>query len=155
MSKKNITTVLTKEYFDTQMSIRFGIQDAKIDKKFAEQDVKIDQKFAEQDVKIDKKFKDQDRKMDRRFTQQDTHINKRFNAIQEAIDFKLDPILKEQEENKKFRTQVMQTLDWLVGAFKKFEDEHSVLSGKYSDIHNRLDNHEERINTLEQAIITQ
>ena len=68
----------------------------------------------------------------------------------EMMDFK-NEMTDFKNEMGKFRDQTYKTLDWLVGAFKKFDEEHTILSGKYSTINIKLDNHEERITTLEKT----
>lgn len=129
MSTKITTTPLTKEYFDTEMDRRLSIQSKDIDKRF-----NLQYKY-----------------IDKRLNEQDKTISKRFTAMQESIDFSLEPIMQEQEINKKFRFEVMKTLDWLVGAFKRFDEEHSVLAGNYSNVTDQLDSHDKRIDKLEQA----
>lgn len=56
---------------------------------------------------------------------------------------------KFREEFVKFKNYVYDKLDWLVGAFQKFNEEHTILSGKYSEVNEKLDNHENRISVLE------
>ena len=129
MSTKITTTPLTKEYFITEMDRRLIIQNKDIDKQFDLRDKYIDKTLGKQDEKF----------------------SKRFKAIQASIDFSLKPIIQEQEINKKFRFEVMKTLDWLVGAFKRFDEEHSILAGNYSNVTDQLDDHGQRIDKLEQA----
>ena len=129
MSTKITTTPLTKEYFNTEMDRRLIIQNKDIDKQFDLRDKYIDKTLGKQDEKF----------------------SKRFKAIQASIDFSLKPIIQEQEINKKFRFEVMKTLDWLVGAFKRFDEEHSILAGNYSNVTDQLDDHGQRIDKLEQA----
>jgi len=140
MSTKITTTPLTKEHFDDEMDRRFGIQSKEIDRRFGIQSKEIDRRFDLQYKYIDK-----------RLNKQDKTISKRFIAMQESIDFSLEPIMQEQEINKKFRFEVMKTLDWLVGAFKRFDEEHSILAGNYSNVTDQLDDHGQRIDKLEQA----
>lgn len=52
-------------------------------------------------------------------------------------------------EFKEFKDSVLKTLDWLVGAFKKFDEEHAILSERYLSINKTIENHEDRITKLE------
>ncbi len=45
----------------------------------------------------------------------------------EIREFKKD-MMNFKNEMVKFRNQTYKTLDWLVGAFKKFDEEHTILS---------------------------
>src|SRR3990167_1977497 len=54
-----------------------------------------------------------------------------------------------KNEMREFRDRTNKTLDWLVGAFKKFDEEHSILTARYSTIGKTIDNHETRITVLE------
>ena len=77
------------------------------------------------------------------------YLNKKTDAIIEYIDYRLNPIEKFREEFTSFKNQVLKSLDWLVGAFKKFSEEHTVLSESHTRTQDTLDNHEGRIKTLE------
>jgi len=70
-----------------------------------------------------------------------------------SLDYKIDSIKKEldnfKQEFNDFKDKTLTNLDWLVGAFKKFDEEHTVLTGNYSQINVQLDNHESRIQVLE------
>ena len=69
------------------------------------------------------------------------------------LSFRIDSLENELKEFKnefmKFKDQVLKTLDWLVGAFKKFDEEHTILTGQYSKVNEELVNHETRITTFE------
>ncbi len=69
------------------------------------------------------------------------------------IDYKTDrlekAILVLSKEFSEFREQTYKTLDWLVGAFKKFDEGHTILSARYSTINKTLDIHESRTTSLE------
>ena len=58
-------------------------------------------------------------------------MGKRFDAFQKYLEFRLDPIEQAQKDNEKFKQSVLKSLDWLVGAFKKFDEEHTILSEGY------------------------
>ena len=90
-----------------------------------------------------------DKTLDKRFEEYDKKMDKRFTAFQNYFDFRIEPIEQAQIENEKFKARVLDSLDWLIGAFKKFEEEHTILSGNYSGITDTLGNHEKRIDRLE------
>ncbi len=65
-------------------------------------------------------------------------------------------IVRLENEIKEFRQQftefkdsVLKTLDWLVGAFKNFRGELQILTSRYPEVLDKLDNHEIRITKLE------
>jgi DNA-binding ferritin-like protein len=93
--------------------------------------------------------------LDQRFAETHKTMDKKFDTMQKYIDIKVNPLEKELEVNRDFREQVLKTLDWLVGAFKKFDEEHTLLSGKYSGIQDRIDDHEERLVHIERTKIFQ
>ena len=78
-------------------------------------------------------------------------VNKRFEILESSV-LQLSKELSDfKNEMRDFRDQTYKTLDWLVGAFKKFDAEHTILSARYSTVNKTLDNHEERITTLEKS----
>lgn len=80
-------------------------------------------------------------------------LRKEIKSTQFYLDYKIETYKKEMDDFKKefidFKDKVLTSLDWLVGAFKKFDEEHTILTGKYSTINVKLDNHESRIQVLE------
>src|SRR3990167_9221183 len=64
-----------------------------------------------------------------------------ISLSKDLLDFK--------KEMVEFKEQTYKTLDRLVGAFKKFDEEHTILSTRYSTINKTLDNHEQRITLIE------
>lgn len=54
-----------------------------------------------------------------------------------------------RKEFDDFKEEVIKNLDWLVGAFKKFDEEHTILTQRNIETTDRLDNHETRITVLE------
>ena len=79
-----------------------------------------------------------DKKLEQLAKQMLEYVDIRFKTVEErldAIDIRHDKILT--------------TLDWLVGAFKKFDEEHTVLTGRYADVRETLDDHESRIAVME------
>lgn len=84
----------------------------------------------------------------------ESRLNKRIDRLSEDIDYKLEPLFEFKEEMANFKDSVLKSLDWLVGAFKKFEEEHTVLTAQNKRTNGKLDNHEARIVSLEQRIVT-
>ena len=80
-------------------------------------------------------------------------LNKRMDRLSKDIDYKLEPLIIFKEEFSEFKSSVFKSLDWLVSAFKKFEEEHLVLSEQNKRTSGKLDNHEKRIFSLEQRVI--
>ncbi len=76
----------------------------------------------------------------------------RANNYTEKLFMSLSKDLLEfKKEMLAFRESTNKTLDWLVGAFKKFDEEHSILTARYSTINKTIDNHEIRITSLEKS----
>ena len=69
-------------------------------------------------------------------------VDIRFEIVENAID-KLSRSIVD------FKEHTYKTLDWLVGAFKKFDEQHTVLTARYITINKTIDNHESRITNLE------
>ena len=58
----------------------------------------------------------------------ESQLNNRIDRLSQNIDYKLAPLIEFKEDFSSFKSSVLKTLDWLVGAFKKFEEEHLVLT---------------------------
>lgn len=81
--------------------------------------------------------------LDKRFEQFGKQITTQIvSQLIEYIDMRVGAVETNQEEMRN-------TLDWLVGAYKKFEEEHMILTSKYTSVQHRLDNHEDRLVKLE------
>ena len=63
----NLEALVTKEYLESRLDVRFAEQQAYIDTRFAKQDARFDARFAEQDARIDKCFAEQDARFEKRF----------------------------------------------------------------------------------------
>lgn len=83
---------------------------------------------------------------------------KELKSTENYLDFKIETVRKESEEFVKefrnFKDSVLKTLDWLVGAFTKFSEEHMILSEQNKRTNGKLNNHEKRIFSLEQRVST-
>jgi len=80
-----VDNLVTKEYLDATLDVRFAEQDLRIEKRFAEQDAKFEKRFAEQDAKFEKRFAEQDAKLEKRFTEQDAKFDSRFSVLEDRI----------------------------------------------------------------------
>ena len=90
---------------------------------------------------VDKRFEKVDKRLELVYKRLELLENSVLHLSKELSDFK--------NEMREFRDQTYKTLDWLVGAFKKFDEEHTILSARYSTINKTIDNHENRITSLE------
>lgn len=81
---------------------------------------------------------------------------KELKSTENYLDYKIETARKESEQFIKefhdFKDSVLKSLDWLVGAFKKFDEEHTVASEQFTRLDDKVGNHEKRIMTLEQQI---
>lgn len=88
------------------------------------------------------------------------HLDKRLKKVTDElvnyINLRLEPIdlklLKLNSIDQRL-DKILINLDWLVGKYKKFDEEHTILTGKYSEINQRIDRHEEKIVKLEKKVI--
>lgn len=116
----------------------------------------LDGRFDEFARSIDKRF-DQ---VDNRITQVEERLETKIEAVDKKvelvrtslidyIDHRLEPFEEMRKDFYSFKDQVLTSLDWLMGAFKKFDEEHTVLTANYTKVQKRLDNHEERLYVME------
>lgn len=91
---------------------------------------------------LDSKINNVDKKLDRTIN----YMNIKFNIIEEKLT-KLDSIDTRL-------ASIMDSLAWLTGEYKKFDEEHIVLTEQNSRVSVRLDSHEKRIISLEQRVVT-
>ena len=82
-----------------------------------------------------------------------------LKSVENYLDYKIEDAKTKAEEFRKefiiFKDHVYKSLDWLVGAFKKFDEEHTVLSHKNVELSDTIENHESRIKTLEKKSLYQ
>ncbi|MFA5770193.1 MAG: hypothetical protein WC894_01700 [Patescibacteria group bacterium] len=74
----------------------------------------------------------------------ENYLNYKIDSLDKKVD-------KFKEEFTGFKDSVLKSLDWLVGAFTKFEEEHTILTEQNGRANGKLDNHEARIEHLEYA----
>lgn len=80
-------------------------------------------------------------------------LNKRIDRMTKYVDFEIEPVTDFKKEFKDFKNKVFDKLDWLIGKYNKFEEEHLVLTEQNERTNDKIDNHEKRIFSLEQRII--
>ncbi len=56
------------------------------------------------------------------------YSDKLFLNLHKAIKTLSNELIEFKQEMREFKEQTNKTLDWLVGAFKKFDEEHTILS---------------------------
>ncbi|MFA5770746.1 MAG: hypothetical protein WC894_04610 [Patescibacteria group bacterium] len=82
-------------------------------------------------------------------------LKKEIRSSENYLNYKIDTLEKKVDDFKAeftgFKDSVLKSLDWLVGAFTKFEEEHTVLTEQNGRANGKLDNHEARISDLEYA----
>ena len=81
-------------------------------------------------------------------------LNTRIDRMTKYVDFELEPVNDFKKEFKDFKNKVFDKLDWLIGKYNKFEAEHTVLTEQNNRTNDKLTNHEKRIFSLEQRVIT-
>ncbi len=79
----------------------------------------------------------------------DKVLDERFDRFKLYFDFRFERIEQMAEEFLKYKSFMLDKLDWLVGKYKKFDEEYTIISGKSIDISKTLEDHETRITTLE------
>ncbi len=77
------------------------------------------------------------------------NLTRSVNFLTLRLDILQKEFTKFQVQFDVFKDKMITNMDWLIGAFKKFDEEHTILTGKYSDVGDKLDNHETRIKILE------
>jgi len=82
------------------------------------------------------------------------YVDKRFERLFKYLDHRFEPLDKLVNGFDEFKDKVLTNLDWLTGKYRKFEEEHTVLTEQNSRNINKLENHENRITVLEQRNIT-
>ena len=81
-----------------------------------------------------------------------SYVDKHIAVLIKHLDARFAPLEAMAKDYYEFKDQVLKTLDWLVGAFKKFDEEHTVLTDSHSNIQQKVDTHEKRITLLETKI---
>ncbi len=79
----------------------------------------------------------------------DEVFEKYFVKIKEYIDFKVKPLEDMSIDYYTFKDHVTKTLDWLVGAYQKFDEEYIIMASTHSKMQDILENHEKRIVIIE------
>lgn len=82
------------------------------------------------------------------------YVDKRFDRLFLYLDQRFEPLDKLVKGFDDFKDKVLINIDWLTGKYKKLDEEHVVLSGQNNRVKRKLDNHEKRIFSIEQKLVT-
>lgn len=58
----------------------------------------------------------------------ESRLNKRIDRVIKLLNFHIEPIQKFIKNFDEFKDKVFDKLDWLTGEYKKFNEEHIVLT---------------------------
>ena len=78
-----------------------------------------------------------------------SQTEKLFLILMDSINQLRKELSDFRKEMQDYKERTNKTIDFLFGSYKKFDEEHSVLTARYSTIGKTIDNHEIRITTLE------
>ncbi len=111
------------------------------------------------DELVTKKYLDEKLEVNRKYLDEKIDLTrKELKGTENYLNYKIDTLEKKvdnfKEEFTGFKDSVLKSLDWLVGAFTKFNEEHTVLTEQNKRTNVKLDNHEERISSIEQRVVT-
>jgi len=85
------------------------------------------------------------------------YVDIRFNEVDrrfEQVDRRFEQVDRRFEQIDEKLNKIMNHLDWLVGEYKRFDEEHIVATEQSRRQNDKLENHETRISTLEQRTIS-
>ena len=82
----------------------------------------------------------------------ENRLNHRIDRVMEYIDFKTKPIDEMRQDYRDFKSRIFDRLDWLIGAYEKFNQEMIILNKYVKDSHDRIENHEARLVQLERPL---
>ena len=94
---------------------------------------------------LDKKLDLSKKDLKKELKSSENYLNYKIDTMENKLD-------KFKEEFSSFKDSALKSLDWLVGAFTKFEEEHTILTEQNKRINGKLDNHEGRIFSLERVV---
>ena len=77
------------------------------------------------------------------------YTEKLFLALTESINELKKDLSDFRKEMANYKDHTNKTIDFLFGSYKKFDEEHSILTARYSTFSKAIDNHETRITNLE------
>ena len=77
------------------------------------------------------------------------YVDYKTDRLEESIKVLSKELADFKREMMEFKEHMYKTLDFLVGSYKKFDEEHTILSARYSTVNKTIDNHEDRIISLE------
>lgn len=84
---------------------------------------------------------------------------KDLKSTENFLNYRIDLLEKKVDDFKKefsdFKDSVLKSLDWLVHAFKKFDEELMIITHRNIKIEDKIENHETRIKNLERNPVFQ
>ena len=84
---------------------------------------------------------------------------KGLKSTENFLNYRIDSLEKKVDDFKKefddFKDSVLKSLDWLVHAFKKFDEELTVMAHRDIKFEDKLENHEIRIKNIERNPVFQ
>lgn len=84
---------------------------------------------------------------------------KDLKSTENFLNYRIDTLERKVDDFKNefidFKERVLKTLDWLVGAFKKFDEELTISNHRSIDFWDKLENHEIRIKNIERNPVFQ
>lgn len=93
------------------------------------------------------------------FIKETTSMKEELKNTERFLNYRIDTLEKKVDDFKKefvdFKDSVLKSLDWLVHAFKKFDEELTVMAHRDIKFENKLENHETRIKNLERNPVFQ
>lgn len=80
---------------------------------------------------------------------------KDLKSTENLLNYRIDSLEKKVDDFKRefndFKDSVLKSLDWLVHAFKKLDEELTVMAHRDIKFEDKLENHESRIKNLEKS----
>ena len=85
------------------------------------------------------------------------YLDERFNLhtdrLMKYINHRFEPIEEFVKKSNSFQDHVNKTLDWIVRKLEKYDQEYTIMSARYPEMNDKLDNHEKRISVLEKKTV--
>lgn len=75
-----------------------------------------------------------------------------IDRVIKYIDYRLEPLEELRREFKEFKDQILKSIDFLVGGFKRLDEERIVASEQHFRIKSNVEDHEIRITSLEKKV---
>lgn len=110
---------------------------------------KVIKKYSHNGVAMKKDLVGVETRLNKDLKAVEERLNKRIDRVLKYIDFKIQPFEEMRIEFIDFKNKVFDRFDWLIGRYKKFEDEYTIQAEQNKRILDRIENHEIRITNIE------